>query len=226
VCLPYKTLNFQCSESWIHTKLSTSSTPVHCVIILWPGERKYYWSANGFKKERASCRHWRGNWVDLKAGFQVLYKLKISFLAGKRTAPPVFRFSQQSVALCFTSRRCCPVLQFFQTLSQLGYVRSCYSSDERSRRLAELQRGTGNDHQPLARPCLLQPTRRMQTRRHTALLSLRRSRCQLHCMHLILSSVNTAWWLSIGRNMLVTLKIKNIPLCLTETRQYFFYLLV
>ena len=101
-----------------------------------------------------------------KAGFQVLEKRKISFLAGKRSAPPAFSFHNSR--LHFASHRSAAVLFLlvFQTLVQLRCRRSYHSSDERSRRLVELQRGTANVNQEIARPRRLQPIRRIQTRRH------------------------------------------------------------
>ena len=101
-----------------------------------------------------------------KAGFQVLEKRKISFLAGKRSAPPAFSF--HSSRLHFASHRSAAVLFLlvFQTLVQLRCRRSYHSSEERSRRLVEVQRGNASVHQQLAFPCCLQPIRRMQTRRH------------------------------------------------------------
>jgi hypothetical protein len=74
---------------------------------------------------------------------------------------------------CFTPLCCCPVTSgLSHTSNDCDALRSYKSSDERSRRLVELQRGTANVHQQRARPRRLQPTRRMQTRRHVPLLSL------------------------------------------------------
>jgi hypothetical protein len=169
LCLPCKTPNFRRSERWIHTKMSTPSTPMHCTLNFMArggggSIGRYYRPADGFTREKDSCRKWRGSLVGQRAGFHVLEKWKISFLAGKR--PRHQSSAIHSTRLHFASRRSAAALfiQVFQTLVQLRRIRSYYSSDEWSRYLVELQKGTATLHQQVARPLRLQPIRRIQPR--------------------------------------------------------------
>ena len=139
------------------------------------GGKRYYPPTDGFITERAYCRHWRGSWVDQKAGFQVLAKIKISFLVGKRSAPPVFRFSQQSVALGFTPLCYRPVRSGLSDTSTAAIHKKLPLFWRTNRRLVELQRGNANVHQQLAHLRRLQSIRRMQMWGHAQIDRLRSS---------------------------------------------------
>jgi hypothetical protein len=106
-------------------------------------------------------------WVR-KQDFKFWRNKKSLSLPGKnpRQQSSVFHSSR----LHFASRRPAVVLflQVFQTLEHLRCTRSYYSSDERRRRLVELQRGTVNVSQQLARLGRIQPNRDMQMRRHAS----------------------------------------------------------
>jgi hypothetical protein len=150
MCLPYKTLNFLCSEGWVHTKISTSSSPMHCTVSLWPGGGRYLPTSWRFYKWESLCRYWRGvEWVR-KQDFWFWGNKKPLSLPGNE---PRHRYSAlHSSRLHFPSHRSAAVLVLpvFQTLVQLRYIR-CFSA---------LRRTEQAPHRTAERYCQCPPTAR------------------------------------------------------------------